>query len=206
MDSNVALPDEDEVKSLSQRPSPPPAPRPVRPFLTRARAGFPVAVLDSGVSIPHLAHALRSIWPEPVDSIEVRVSGRVIAELDGFFSDGARLVAGAVGDDGLLKVREAAVSAHVEKALAAEKPTPVLLQNSKGRGPFKRDVAAGGLGWLTRVAQEGDGEQLDIVINGVACRVKCTNSFEAVHVSSFERGAFYTFAALMGFLVMANLR
>ena len=67
-------------------------------------------------------------------------------------------------------------------------------------------VAAGGLGWLTRVAQEGDGEQLDIVINGVACRVKCTNSFEAVHVSSFERGAFYTFAALMGFLVMANLR
>ena len=136
------------------------------------------------------------------------MSGRVIAELDGFFSDGARLVAGAVGDDGLLKVREAAVSAHVEKALAAEKPTPVLLEMVRGpskRGPSKRDVDAGSVGWLTRVAKMGDGEQLAIVINGVACRVKCTNSFKAVHLSSFEQGAFYTFAAFMTFVVMANL-
>ena len=115
---------------------PPPLRSAPRPSFSHARArGLPVAVLDSGSA--SLSRARAASVPRWVDSVEVRVSGRVIAELDGFFSDGARLVAGAVGDDGLLKVREAAVSAHVEKALAAEKPTPVL---QKGRGPFKRDA------------------------------------------------------------------
>ena len=44
--------------------------------------GFPVAHVEASTSLADVAYCLRSIWPDPVDSIAVTAGGRVIAALE----------------------------------------------------------------------------------------------------------------------------
>ena len=149
--------------------------------------GFPVAHVEATTSLADVAYCLRSIWPDPVDSIAVAAGGRVIAALEAGAADAEAL---AVGDS-------TAITAAVAKAVA-EQEGPVRLKAAS------EEAADASLAWLSKVANVTSEFPVTITINGIECRVICANDISATS-SLRDKVAFVGAGGVIAFVIGARV-
>ena len=114
--------------------------------------GFPIAVIEATTPLADFSYWLRSTWPEPVDSIAVTAGGNVIAALDAGAADDALVVGDTTAKAVVEQNGPVRLTATVEQAVGKD------------------------LAWLSKTAKMA---VMAITINGVECRVICTNDVPA---------------------------